>query len=93
MKSDETRVPALIFHEDFENTRILILSLRNEKIVFSGRRLIDLRQLYRRTSEKYGTYVEKIAVFSSLSVRIFIILGCVAAALQAEKYRALAAGS
>ena len=74
MKSDETRVPALIFHEDFENTRILILSLRNEKIVFSGRPLIDLRQLCRNPSEKSATYVEKIAMFSLVSVRMFITL-------------------
>ena len=93
MKSDETRVPALIFHEDFENTRILILSLRNEKIVFSGRPLIDLRQLCRNPSEKSATYVEKIAMFSLVSVRIFIILVRVAAALQVEKYRALFAGA
>lgn len=93
MKSDETRVPALIFHEDFENTRILILSLRNEKIVFSGRPLIDLRQLCRNPWEKSATYVEKLAMFSSVSVRIFIILVRVAATLQVEKYRALSAGA
>ena len=93
MKSNETRAPTLIFHEDFENTRMLILSLRNEKIVFSGRPLIDLRQLCRNPSEKSATYVEKIAMFSLVSVRIFIILVRVAATLQVEKYRALSAGA
>ena len=91
MKSDETRAPALIFHEDFDNTRNLILSLRNEKIVFSGRPLIDLRQLCRNPSEKSATNVEKSAMFSLVSVRIFIVLVRVAATLQVEKYRALSA--
>ena len=42
MKSNETRDSTLILHVDFDNTKIVILSLRNEKIVFSGRPLVDL---------------------------------------------------
>ena len=74
MKSIEIRDSRFIFHEEFENNRVLILNLKNENLVFSGRRLIDHRQLYRNRSEKCAAYVEKIAVFSSISVHIFIIL-------------------